>query len=422
MTAPRIVVPGATYAVTRRCVCRKAFLGWWHPEVDDIFFWCLAMVAEKCGVHLHHAVRVGSHYHLTFTITRKNLGEFLRLLHHQMSCMLNTLLARERYDAPHELFDARGSHVMRLMDAEAQLGHIVYERLNPPAAGLADTCDGVPGRTLDPGLWKGAGVQLNRPTVYTASKERSRVLQVSAPPLLYRAFGGDLDGLVHQIRKLERDGERAIRAARKRPAKTAAEVRGIHPWDEPMTLRESGGGRVPSFKTSKRGLEGKDAEIRGALEVRAFREAHASANEEWRAGNRDVEYPCGTYEMERFHGAQVADAAWDAWVSAPGPTLDEVKAELGREDVARGGVDEGVLERVRDAVVEGAAAMVAEEEHEGSKADAAEAGVDGPNERSAPETYHRFAKLRRREPSDQPRRIIRLRDNRRRRGSDPPER
>ncbi|MBO6936663.1 MAG: hypothetical protein JJ863_16945 [Deltaproteobacteria bacterium] len=422
MTAPRIVVPGATYAVTRRCVCRKAFLGWWHPEVDDIFFWCLVMVAEKCGVYLHHAVRVGSHYHLTFTITRKNLGEFLRLLHHQMSCMLNTLLARERYDAPHELFDARGSHVMRLMDAEAQLGHIVYERLNPPAAGLSDTCDGVPGRTLDPGLWKGAGVRLTRPTVYTASKKRSRVLRVSPPPLLYRAFGGDLDGLVHHIGKLERDGEQAIRAARKRPAKTAAEVRGIHPWDEPMTLRESGGGRVPSFKTGKRGLEGKDAEIRGALEVRGFREAHASANEEWRAGNRDVEYPCGTYEMGRFHGARVADAAWDAWVSAPGPTLDEVKAELARDDVECEGVDPEMLERVRGAVVHGAAEMV--DEKAGCAGDAAprEDVVEPSNERPAPETHHRFAKLRPGATSEQPRRIIRLRDNRRRPGNDPPGR
>ena len=84
-----------------------------------------------------------------------------------------------------------------------------------------------------------------------------------------------------------------------------------------MTLRESGGGRVPSFKTGLQGLEGKDARIRGALEVRAFREAHAAANDEWRAGNREVAYPCGTYEMERFHGAHVAEPDWDAWVSAP---------------------------------------------------------------------------------------------------------
>jgi len=225
---------------------------------------------------------------------------------------------------------------------------------------------------------------------------------------------------VHHVGKLERDGERAIRAARKRPAKTAAEVRGIHPWDEPMTLRESGGGRVPSFKTGKRGLEGKDAEIRGALEVRAFREAHASANEEWCSGNRDVEYPCGTYEMERFHGARVAEPDWDARVSAPGPTLDDVKAELGLGQVE---VDEGLVERVREAVVESAEAMVAEESEDGDEGNDGDEGADPDDdsgERPEAETRHRFTKLRQRDRGDQPKRIIRLRDKRRR-GTDPPE-
>ncbi len=418
VSAPRIVARGATYAVTRRCVCRKAFLGWWHPEVDDIFFWCLAVVAEKCGVHLHHAVRVGSHYHLTFTITRENLGEFLRLLNHQMSCMLNTLLARERYDAPRELFDARGPHVMRLMDAEAQLAHLVYERTNPPTAGLSETCDGVPGRTLDPGLWKGAGLAIPRPGVYTASKEESKVLRVSPPPLLYRAFGGDLDALVHHQRKLEREAERAIAAARTRPAKTNAEVRGIHPWDEPMTLRESGGERVPTFKTGLAGLEGRDARIRGAIEVRAFREMHGAANDEWRAGNRAVAYPHGTYEMRRFHGAKVADPAPDAWVSAPGPTLDDVKAELERGEVAR---EDDLVERVRESVARGVEAAMAQKEpvEDASGSDGDEERTSA-GERPAPETHHRFTKLRPRDPGEGPRRIVRLRD-RRRRGSDPPE-
>ena len=410
VTAPRIVAPGATYAVTRRCVCRKAFLGWWHPEVDDVFFWCLAVVAEKCGVRIHHAVRVGSHYHMTFTLTGENLGEFLQRLHHQMSRMLNALLEREGYDPPRELFDARGTHVMRLMDAEAQLAHIVYERVNPPAAGLAETCDGVPGQTLDLGRWKGAGMQLTRPRVAKSGGD-SQVMQVTPPALLYRAFAGDVDRLVHHAGKMEREAERAIRAARKGPPRTADEVRAIHPWDEPLTLRESGG-RVPSFKTGLVGLEGKEARIRGAKEVRGFREAHAAANERWCGGDRGVEYPYGTYEMRRFHGAEVADPAPDAWVSAPGPTLEEVQAELERGEVE---AEEDLVDRVREAVVQGAEAMVAEEgdAEEGEDAEA--------DQRPAPERHHRFTQLPTRQSDEQPRRLIRLRDDRRRRGSDPPE-
>jgi putative transposase len=347
VTAPRIVVRGGTYAVTRRCVCRKAFLGWWHPEVDDVFFWCLALMARKCGVCLHHAVRVGSHYHLTFTLTRPNLGDFLQRLNHQLSCALNKLLEREGHESPRELFDARGTHAMRLMDAEAQLAHIVYERGNVVDAGLAETCDGVPGRTLDMGLWKGAGVALKRPTVHFPPGEE--VLRLEAPPLLYRAFGGDLDALVHHERKLEEEAARAIRARRKRRARTPDEVRSIDPWDEPLTPRERRGGRVPSFKTGRVGVAGKEARIRGATEVRSFREMHAAANGRWCEGDRDVSYPHGTYEMRRFHGARVAAPAPDAWVSAPGPTLEEVRAELERKPVRP---DEGLVDRVRATVVE----------------------------------------------------------------------
>ena len=330
--------------------------------------------------------------------------------------MLNTLLERERYDAPRELFDARGSHVMRLMDAEAQLAHLVYERVNVVDAGLAETCDGVPGRTLPPALWKGAAVRLRRPSVYAKRGSDSREWRLTAPPLLYRAFGGDLDRLVHHEGKMERDVERAIRRARTKPAKTPDEVRAIHPWDEPMALRESGGGRVPSFKAGLVGLEGKDARIRGALEVRAFREAHTTANEEWRSGNRTVVYPAGTYEMERFHGARVADAAPDAWVSAPGPTLDDVKTELGLDEVEGVEADPEMLERVREAVVEEAVARV--ESADSDDQDDSE-DQDETDERPAAERHHRFSKPRPREAGDQPRRIIRMREKRRR-GSDPP--
>jgi putative transposase len=397
--------------VTRRCVCRKAFLGWWHPEVDDVFFWCLAYAAEACGVHLHHAVRVSSHHHLTFTVTRKNLGEFLRLLHHQISSMLNALLEREGHEAPRELFDARGSHVMRLMDAEAQLAHLVYERVNVVDAGLADSCDGVPGRTLDPGLWKGAGVRLERPRVYVSKRRDSHELKLSPPALLYRAFGGDLDALVHHQRKLERETARVIRARRGRRARTSDEVRAIDPWDEPRTPRESSGERVPSFKTGLQGLAGRNARVRGATEVRAFREMHGAANQQWCAGNREVEYPYGTYEMRRFHGAKVAAPTADAWVSAPGPTLDDVKAELDRGEVH---ADEELVDRVRKVVVPQAEQTAGEDDT--SEPD------DSPEDRDPTERSDDPRRVPAGEPDEEPEPATQL-DQRRtqRRGGDPPE-
>jgi len=78
----------------------------------------LAHAQQRTGVAVHHATLVLTHHHLVVTHDHDNLPEFLRLLHHDTSCALNTLLARERYDRPGELFDDRSTHVMRLLDSE----------------------------------------------------------------------------------------------------------------------------------------------------------------------------------------------------------------------------------------------------------------------------------------------------------------
>ncbi len=343
MTHPRIVVRGATYAVTRRCVCRKSFLGWWSDEVDAVWLWCLALAAEKCNVDIHHAVRVGSHYHLTFTIREENLGRFLWWLNRSLSCALNALLEKHGIEAPRELFDSRHTYVERLVDAESQLANIVYERLNPPAAGLAETCDDLPGMSLPPAMWKGAPRRLERPTVYFKKGPNTRLLQMSPPPLLYLAFGGDVDALVHHTSKLERVGERTLRIARgQRRVRTHAEVRSIDPWSEPASPRERSDGRHDGFKCATR-----EDYHAGRREVRRWRSAYREARCHWQRGNREVFYPHGTYEMRRFHGANVAEPDDDARVSAPGPTIEEAQALVEQRAAER---DWGIVERVKDTV------------------------------------------------------------------------
>ena len=418
MGKPRIVARGATYAITRRTVFRKAFLGWWSKEVDDIWFWCLALACEKCGVVLHHAVRVGSHYHLTITCLEENLGEFLWWLNHSMSRALNALLEKEGYDAPGQLFDGRQTHVMRLMDAEAQMVSLVYERLNPPKAGLSETCDGIPGKTLPPAMWKsGTGLELERPSVYFASGPTRRRVRTEPQPLLYLAFGGDVDALVHHLNKLEREGERAIRRARDgRPARTLEEVRAIHPCDEPRTPREAGGGRVPCFKT---GL-GPLAQMKGAVEVTGWRKQYRAARKRWEGGDRDGQFPHGTYEMRRSHGAEVAEPAPDAWVSAPGVTLEEAKAMVATGAAQR---DEDLVNRVRETVMESLDELLRDEPAERPDPEAAAEPKVVNVARPGAVTVHGFANRRRYGCEEDPRRLIRLRDHWRRvgrRGQPPP--
>jgi hypothetical protein len=95
---PRISVRGATSAITRRCVLRKGFLAPWSPEVKNIWLYSLAYAALQEHVAVHDTRLVITHHHTNATPEGYGLSEFLRLLHRDASCGINTLLAEHRYD------------------------------------------------------------------------------------------------------------------------------------------------------------------------------------------------------------------------------------------------------------------------------------------------------------------------------------
>jgi hypothetical protein len=355
---------------------------------------------------------------------------------------VQVLLCDEKYDAPREVFDDRAVHMMRLLDAGAQASHLVYEYLNPPAAGLVERPEDMPGRTLDFGLWKSGYIEVERPPVYfDASRPERLRLYLTPPPLLYRAFGGDMDKLVHHMRRLGEDGLRAIRAARTRPVMGAEALRRLHPWSEPRTMRESGGGRVPSFKIGARGIVPREQRIAAAVEVRAFRQEHELARVARRGGDFDAVFPFGSYAMRQYHGAPVEPAPPPgALVALPGPLLEEVRDALAREGRGANADAANIVDEVRAALRDEAQDIVEDAELDrpeprsgtmpsfetarNDDATVASGRAGSSAERPPAVIRHRFD----RDASQQARRLVTLRDRRRGRpppgggkhGSDPP--
>ena len=271
-------------------------------------------------------------------------------MHGESSKALNALMARERYDQPRQVWDDRATHSMRLLDAEAQAAHMIYGHVNAVAAGLVRAPSEMPGWTFDFGMWKGT-IMVRRPPGYFDPDVYPEWLPLTFTPSpeLYRAFGGDLDALVHHMRKLAQGAVGALWEARKgRPVIGAAALRRIHPWNEPRTMREPGGDRVPTFKHGARGLTAKRWDIAGALDTKRFRGEHHEARLERLAGEPAV-FPYGTYLTRVQHGVEVAEPHGDALVALPGMTLDEVKAELANGEGARARELELELEPIRDA-------------------------------------------------------------------------
>jgi hypothetical protein len=88
--APRIIVAGATTAIT----LRKAFLAPWHPLVGEIWRYALAYAQQQTGVAVHHGICVITHHHLTVTPQARNLPEFTHLFHKHRSAAPSTLCSR----------------------------------------------------------------------------------------------------------------------------------------------------------------------------------------------------------------------------------------------------------------------------------------------------------------------------------------
>ncbi len=76
MTAPREILPGTTYLVTRRCTQRQFLL---RPSraTNQTFTYCLAVPAGTFGMLIHDYKVMSNHYHLILTDVRGQLPEFM---------------------------------------------------------------------------------------------------------------------------------------------------------------------------------------------------------------------------------------------------------------------------------------------------------------------------------------------------------
>jgi len=297
--------------------------------VGACWLYSLAHAQLRTQVAIHHAIRVVSHHHLDVTPEDGNLPEFIKLLHEDISCSVNTLMARERYDQPHELFDDRPTHMLQLRDGEAQALHLLYEFVNCVAAGLVDRPERMPGFVFDFDLWLSGYIDVPKPKIYFGDSRPDVIrMKVTPPPLLYQAFGGDIERLVYHMQRMAREVVQKIVAARKRPALGPQGVMALHPWSEPRTLRESGGKRVPTFRIGMGGAVGREVRAQAAEEVHQFRSEHEEARLARKGGDFEREFPHGTYNMRVHHNAPIAKEHPGAFLTKSGPTLDEVKAEL----------------------------------------------------------------------------------------------
>jgi len=286
MTAPRQVLPGVTYLITRRCFGRMLLLRP-SPLVNELFEYVLADKAKEYGIELHAYVVLSNHWHCVLTDPRGQLPEFQRDLGSTVARALNAALGRW------ESFWAPGSYsAVALQRPEDVLDKMAYVLANPSAAGLVRRGSEWPGLWSAPSLIGAGAREVKRPDHYfrkEGATHKTASLELACP----EGFGS-----VEALRQRLTDAltEREDRAAREvaeagRSFMGAKKVLAQSPFARPAP-REVRRGLKPRVASRDKW---KRLEAIGRL--KAFLAEYRVAWEAFKGGAREVVFPDGTYGM-----------------------------------------------------------------------------------------------------------------------------
>jgi putative transposase len=283
MTAPRQVLPGATYLVTRRCFQRR-FLLRPSARTNQTFLYVLAVAARRFGVRVHAFCVLSNHFHLVLTDPHARLPAFEQYLDSLVARALNASLGRwESFWAPSSYSAVPLPAPDDLVDKAA------YTLANPVAAGLVRR-----GRDW-PGLWSspeqlGSTLTVQRPDGFFRQGgplPESADLELSAPPG-FDSPAAFRDRLVPALNLHE--GQAMLHlAAQGRRFIGAHNVLRLQPTSRPATQdpRRQLSPRVAGLDKWKR--------AQALARLRDFLTRYRLAWNSFRNGARDVLFPSGTY-------------------------------------------------------------------------------------------------------------------------------
>jgi putative transposase len=299
MTAPRQVLPGRSYLITRRCSQRQYLLRP-SPETSRVFGFLLAVAARRYGVEIHAYCVMSNHVHLVLSDPEARLPAFSQFLASLVARAMNRALGRS------ESFWGPSSYSAVALERPLDvLDKIAYVLANPVAAGLVQH-----GREW-PGLWSGpekigrASMEFDRPDRFFRARG-AKSLPAKAFLALTPPDGFDSAEAFRRALLLAlAQREKAAALALARDGRGFAGAQGV-------TTRSALGSPEPA--RIRRGLNPQVACRDLARRIEAlgrlvkFRRDYRRAFQAWRDGLLDVLFPAGTYLMRVSHGVACVPA------------------------------------------------------------------------------------------------------------------
>jgi REP element-mobilizing transposase RayT len=298
MTAPRRVLPGTSYLVTRRCSERRFFL---KPSrtTTEIFLYVLAVAAQRYDILVHAACVLSNHAHLVVTDTKGQLPRFMQYLDSLVARAVNASIGRfEGFWAKDGSYSA-----VEPIGPQDVVAKAAYVLANPVAAFLVRHGAEWPGLWTAPEQIGGPKLLARRPQVFFDPKSHlpaTAELELTAPPRC-GSPAEFREALSTELRALE--AEHQAKAAREgRRFLGLARILAQSPFASPPPGE-------PRFELNPR-IAGRDKwrRIEAIFRLKSFLQEYRKAWHAWRAGDGSVLFPPGTYLVRVMYGAPCAAA------------------------------------------------------------------------------------------------------------------
>jgi REP element-mobilizing transposase RayT len=298
MTAPRQLLEGTTYLVTRRCSERRFFL---RPSKDTnaILGYLLAVVAERYDIRIHGYCVLSNHYHFVLTDPHARLPDFHRDLDALIARAVNCSIGRWE-----SLWDRESFSAVRLETREAIIEKMAYVLANPVEAGLVREARKWPGLWSDERMLRGEVLALERPKdFFRASGPLPPIARLQLhPPPGFEGDDGFVDAVLHELRRTE-DRAAAELGRQGRSFLGVARVLAQKPHARPAP------GEPRRALIPRVACRNKWRRIEALLRLREFTRAYRDALEAWRRGLRDALFPPGTWLMRVQHQVRCGAAS-----------------------------------------------------------------------------------------------------------------
>jgi len=302
MSQARAIHPGKTYLITRRIERRHCLL---RPDsrINRYVLYALTVSALRHGILVHAFCAMSTHLHYVVTDPLGALPRFFEMFHRLLSRGIKII--RQWDGSPWERVQTSS---VELCTTEAIIEKIAYTLANPVAAGLVRRAHQWPGaKTLVSDIGEDSLI-VERPTEVFDSKNpkwpKFAQMEVSLPPSIEaeqaEAFRNAVQFEVERIEKVARKlfPKRSVLGA-----KHAMQV----PPESRITSHEPTHQLKPKFAFGRGTTNA--IRLQAIANMKSFQQQYQEAWSKWRNGDRQVEFPPGTYAMRTRHNVRIASSS-----------------------------------------------------------------------------------------------------------------